>query len=218
MSNDAERAVLAGLPFIRQPRGDDPAHGALYRQVDCDAEILFYDSALKSDTDQFVGEPEAPLPASARTLLHEVGHALHQRPGRLAWCALERHERGLNERIQKANDRAERFNRGQGELSESDRQREFAAIEAEERAINDDRAAFEREATEARGADAEGPALAGYRRALGAASPPTAYGETSPTESFAESYSLYRADPAALRRLLPAVFAYFERGEHLLSG
>jgi hypothetical protein len=34
-------------------------------------------------------------------------------------------------------------------------------------------------------------------------------------ESFAESFSLFRSDPAALRRLLPRVHAFFAAGEHL---
>lgn len=213
----AERAVLEGMPFIRQPRGEDPSHGALYHQTNCQAEILFYDSALKSDTDQFVGEPEAPLPASARALLHEVGHALHQRPGRVAWCNLERRQKTLNERIAASNERGERFNREQQSLSGLDRQREIAAIEAEQRAINDDRAAFEREAAEARSLVQTGPLLESYWKAHGTRPAITRYAETSPKESFAESYSLYRADPAALKRLLPDVFAYFERGDHLLT-
>jgi hypothetical protein len=60
-----------------------------------------------------------------------------------------------------------------------------------------------------------GPVLEAYGKALGKASPPTVYGETSAKESFAESFSLYRADPAALKRLLPQVYDFFARGGHL---
>lgn len=210
-----ERKVLEGMPFIRRVRGDDPSHGALYHQTNCQAEIFLYDSALKSDTDQFVGEPESPLPTSTRTLLHEVGHALHQRPGRVAWCNLERRMKSINDRVAASNARGERFNRDQASLSGPDRKRELAAIEAEQKDIAADRKAFDRETAEARELVEGGPLLESYRKVLGKHSAVTRYGETSIKESFAESYSLYRADPAALKRLLPDVFAYFERGQHL---
>jgi hypothetical protein len=212
---DRERKVLAAIPFIRRVRGEDPAHGALYKQTDCKAEIFLYDSALRSDSDQFVGEPEAPVATSVRTVLHEVGHAIHQRPGRVAWCAVERKERELRDRIGAVNARGQKFNREQRSLSAKDRDREIAALEAEQRALEGQKDALERQAAAARRVMDRGPVLEAYGKALGKASPPTVYGETSAKESFAESFSLYRADPAALKRLLPQVFDFFARGGHL---
>lgn len=213
--DDRERKVLAAIPFIRRVRGDDASHGALYKQTDCKAEIFLYDTALRSDSDQFVGEPEAPVATSVRTLLHEVGHAIHQRPGRLAWCAVERTERALRERVEALNTRGQAFNRGQGRLSAKDRERELSAIEAEQKALEAEKTALERQVAEARKLIARGPVLEAYGKVIGKASPPTAYGETSEKESFAESYSLFRADPAALKRLLPQVHDFFARGGHL---
>lgn len=213
--DDRERKVLAAIPFIRRVRGDDAAHGALYKQTDCKAEIFLYDTALRSDAEQFVGEPEAPVATSVRTLLHEVGHAIHQRPGRVAWCAVERKEREIGEKVEALNRRAQAFNRGQRSLSAKDREREIAAIEAEQKALEGEKSAFERQVAEARTIMARGPVIAAYDKVIGRASPPTAYGETSEKESFAESYSLFRADPAALKRLLPQVHDFFARGGHL---
>lgn len=213
--DDRERKVLAAIPFIRRVRGDDASHGALYKQTDCKAEIFLYDTALRSDSDQFVGEPEAPVATSVRTVLHEVGHAIHQRPGRLAWCAVERKERALRERVEALNKRGQAFNRGQGRLSAKDRERELGAIKAEQKALETEKSAFEQQVKEARKAVDRGPVLEAYGKVLGKASPPTAYAETSAKESFAESYSLFRADPAALKRLLPQVHDFFARGGHL---
>ena len=42
----------------------------------------------------------------------------------------------------------------------------------------------------------------------------TAYGRWNSDEAFAEAFSLYRADPAACKRISPPVFAYFDSGRH----
>lgn len=60
-----------------------------------------------------------------------------------------------------------------------------------------------------------GPVLAAYERALDGKPAPTRYGEASLRESFAEAFSLFRADPAALRRVLPRAFSWFEGGGHV---
>jgi hypothetical protein len=59
------------------------------------------------------------------------------------------------------------------------------------------------------------PVLAAYQAILGDTPAPTEYGRTSPTESFAEAFALFRVDPAALKRVAPKVHAWFERGGHM---
>jgi hypothetical protein len=59
-----------------------------------------------------------------------------------------------------------------------------------------------------------GAVLVAYARVLGDDRGPTAYGETSLKESFAESFALFHVDPAALRRVLPRVHAWFAAGRH----
>lgn len=183
--------------------------------MNCAADIFFYDNALHADGDQSVGEPESTLPASVRTLLHEVGHALHQRPSRAALCKLDKDEAGFNARIAEYNHRADTLNREQGKMSARERQREADWLKAETKDIAAKRKPLEVHAKEAKRLAKEGPVVESYLHALGDETPPTAYAETSPAESFAESCSLYRTDPAALKRLLPGVFDDFERGEHL---
>lgn len=201
-----ERKVLANVPFIRRKK-DVAEHvpggaAGLYAQDGCKARVLIFDAALHADAWKFIGEPEAPLQASIKTLLHEFGHAIHSRPGRMLLCDLERREHTLQGQINAFNRRPEAQRRG------PEAARAAQAIKAEV-------AALERDAKRARHFVERGPVIDAYLRALGKGSPPTRYGATAPSESFAESFALYRADPAALQRLLPAVFAFFERGEHL---
>ncbi len=212
----AERKVLAGVPFIRRPRGEQADMGALYVQNTCAAQVLVFDSALHADADQFVGEPEAPLQSSARTFLHEFGHALHNHPGREAWCTIDRAQNALARRVTDLNLRGQRFNaRPESARRGPEAQREARALDAEIEAVERAGKALEADARRALELVERGPVLEAYARALGGRSAPTRYGTVSLAESFAESFSLFRSDPAALRRLLPSVSAFFERNEHL---
>ena len=60
-----------------------------------------------------------------------------------------------------------------------------------------------------------GPAVTAFSKLPGAAGGITSYGRQSPAEAFAEAFSLYHADPEALRRVCPAALEFFERGGHL---
>jgi hypothetical protein len=61
----------------------------------------------------------------------------------------------------------------------------------------------------------ETPVLRSFLALPGARSGFTPYGRTNPTESFAEAFSLFRADPDACRRISPEVFGFFASGAHL---
>jgi hypothetical protein len=63
--------------------------------------------------------------------------------------------------------------------------------------------------------DDENHVLTAYAEARGAMRGPTPYGATALKESFAESFALFRADPAALSRISPSVHEWFLRGGHL---
>ena len=62
---------------------------------------------------------------------------------------------------------------------------------------------------------ASGPVLKAYRRQTGGKRGPTRYGRRTVTESFAESFALYKLDRAALKRWSPEVRAWFDEGGHL---
>ena len=60
-----------------------------------------------------------------------------------------------------------------------------------------------------------GPAVTAFSKLPGASGGITSYGRQSPAEAFAEAFSLYHADPEALKRVCPAALEFFERGGHL---
>jgi hypothetical protein len=60
-----------------------------------------------------------------------------------------------------------------------------------------------------------GPVVKAYRRQLGDRRGPTRYGRRSTVESFAESFALYKLDPAGLKRWNPQVYRWFEAEGHL---
>jgi len=197
-----ERKALAGVPFIRRKK-DTSEHlpggaAALYAVQGCGGRVLIFDAALHADAHKFAGEPEAPLQSSVQTIVHEFGHALHQHPGRMLACSVDRRSKAVNARVAAFNKKPGR----QRTAAEAD------AIQAEVKAV-------ERDAKRAFKMAERGPVLDAYARALGKSSPPTRYGASSIRESFAESFALFRTDPAALKRLLPAVFDFFDRGDHV---
>jgi len=204
-----ELETLPRIPFVRHRRNKgDATKGALYVQKNCKAEIRIYDRAYKADKWQFVGSAYRPIPSSTRTVLHEIGHAIHNRPGRLAFCKYESFGRKVQARIERynANLKAARKRRSPGDAKR---------LKAESEAIERDKAKLARLSNRALRLSKEGPVLAGYRKALAGKPAPTVYGESSIQESFAESFSLYRADPMALKRLLPRVHRWFANRGHL---
>ncbi len=57
-------------------------------------------------------------------------------------------------------------------------------------------------------AEEQAPLVAAWVKRFDSA--PTAYGDLSPIEAFAEAFALYHMDPAALRRVMPDAHAWFE--------
>jgi hypothetical protein len=204
----AEAKVLKGISLIRYRRAKDGNKGALYWQRNCKAEIRVYNRAFESDRWQFVGSPYQPYPSSTRTVLHEVGHAIHNRPSREAFCKYERQSNELKARIATYNAATRKANRTRNRKAIQRLSMEAKRIQKTKRDVT---ALGHRAVRLAE----RGPVIAAYAKVIGSRSAPTAYGRTSIRESFAESFSLYRADPSALRRLLPRVSKWFHRGGHL---
>ena len=96
-------AALKDLALVRYRKSKDKRKGAVYLQKGCEAEIRIYNRSFSIDRFQFVGEPSRPLPASARTVLHEVGHAIHNRPGRLAYRSFVSDQNAFKKRIDRYN-------------------------------------------------------------------------------------------------------------------
>jgi hypothetical protein len=157
--------------------------------------IEIYDCAFRDDDIVFTGDPRAPDRSSVRILLHELGHALAGDPVHLFYQRVER----LSEE-------------GKALTLESASSGGFASAELTKLAERL-RAVVQRVAA----GQPAGPAVTAFSRLPGANGGITSYGRQSAAEAFAEAFSLYHADPEALRRVCPAALEFFERGAHLAS-
>jgi hypothetical protein len=217
-----ELTVLREVSFVRRRTSQDPRKGALYYQKGCEAIIYIYDNSLKAARYQFAGEPDAPLPPMTLTALHEIGHALHERPSHVAGCEhtrgidrLKRQQEAFNDRITTRNRLARRVPDDPSALDRlhaMDREldRERRSLLKAQKQLKIDRHQVEY-------LTHRGPVITAFEHALGEELPPTKYGEVSSKEAFAEAFALFHADPNALRRASPALHAWFERGGHLAA-
>jgi hypothetical protein len=208
--SDRELAQIRGLELRREsrPRRPLPFKGACgLTVVEGDERwVEIYDCAFRNDDIVFVGSPKAPELDSVRLILHEVGHALASAPVR-------------------------DFNRDVLRLADDGKETGAAylvlragASAAEQHALDEIAAPLPKVAQRLQAlakltgeAHSAGPAVTAFSRVPGAASGITSYGRTSPAEAFAEAFSLFHADPDALRRVSPEALAFFERGGHLAS-
>lgn len=211
----AERKALVAMPFVRAPNGKPKERAGQHIVQNCGEKLFVYDRAFQSQGVQFVGTPSAPLPASAMVVLHELGHALHSRPGRLAYCAYEREVAAVNKAKASYNAKVKRYNQLAKQNKRSEAQKVGKELEREGPALEKRAAAVKKRGDQAGALLRKGPVLAAYQKVLGKKPAPTRYGEQSVQESFAESFALYHADPDALGRVLPAVLAWFRAGGHL---
>lgn len=201
-----ERLVIAGVPFVRE-RGV-PGGGRGTRDISArwirdsgKVHIEVYDHLKAGAIASFCGDPSAPQPPGSLGVLHEIGHAV-------AHAAAVELMRRANEAVVAFNAKIDRFNATREQLP-----REAAmALSAEITADRERLAALQ--AADAREEKASS-VLAAYVAARGPLMGPTPYGRTDDDESFAESFALYHLDPAALRRVYPAVHDFFERREHI---
>jgi len=226
----AELDAVEGLDFVRAPAWIGGArHAGRYRKDIRGARILVFDRAFAGDRYGFFGPVSRPRPASSATVLHEVGHALADWPARVAWQKVAAQQsrqkqvyrayRAAYRDYRRAHSRYRAAAMSGKPKARATREREMKKqeglalglaarlerVQAEQKRLNRSYRRLQRRS----------PVLAEYRKALAGRRGPTAYGRTSIHESFAESFSLYRGDPAALERILPRVHSWFQRGGHL---
>ena len=197
--SEPELAQLRGIELRRmeRPKRVLPAKGAcgVAALERTQRWIEIYDCAFRDDDIVFTGDPRAPDRASVRILLHELGHALAGDPVHRFYQSVERVSED-----------------GKRLTLESAAAGGFASAELTKLAERL-RAVVQRVAA----AGPLGPAVTAFSRLPGANGGITSYGRQSPAEAFAEAFSLYHADPEALRRVCPAALEFFERGGHLAS-
>lgn len=196
-----ELKIVRKLPIKRVKRASQANRGAVYEQeTDCSASITLYDVAVSSQSDQFIGDVSKPnqiYPITTMVLLHEIGHAVHNYPARRLHCAYLKSVQQRNQLAQEANATSgKKRNSLHQQVKLLDQQ-----LPKQEKTI--------------KSMLKLGPVLKAYQKKISKWSGPTRYAKTSLKESFAESYALFYADPKALKRVHPKVYAWFLAGEHL---
>jgi len=203
-----ELARIRGLELRRlsRPTRVLPVKGACgLSVVEWDARwIEIYDCAFRSDDIVFVGEPSKPERQSTRLILHELGHALASHPV----FEFQRALQGLADDGKQIGDKYLALRAG---ASAAD-QRTLDEIAAPLSKLSARLRSLAKRIAEAKPV---GPAVTAFSKLPGAANGVTGYGRQAPAEAFAEAFSLFRADPSALRRVAPAALEFFEQGGHL---
>jgi hypothetical protein len=209
--SDRERALVVDVAFHRVPSAPQDQRGA-YTVDERGPRIEVYD-ALFEDPTHFAGTPEDAHPTGVRVLLHELAHAIADAPARRTFRELDAAEAALRQSTA-------RYNALQEAAGADATEEQRAAIADADEAVRTDYARYQLLTFDADKAvmqrlRGQSPAVAGLTRVLGQTPAPTAYGRTNATEAFAECFSLFRIDPAALRRTAPAALAWFEADGHL---
>lgn len=215
-----ELALIKGLKFVRK------RDGGIYRAhyVTSGKEggrFFIYDSAFNNDEKGFVGDPAAPTPEFLYVLLHEIGHAIADArtleltvANYAAQVEAADATTAVNAKISVYNGRIDAKAAADelGPLKEQVEALSATALRLRETRVRvsarRDRLEFENK-TRGRLAEYE------LTRVLAPSQSPTDYGRKDLRESFAESYSLFKTDPAALARAAPQALAWFQSGEYL---
>lgn len=213
-----ERIMTAELPFVREKRAKTAARGLKFGEIwaqyhggrgaDDPREIRLFDTIDGHDQSLFVGEPDHPRPLPTMCLLHEIAHAIADYPR----IALKREDEQQLVELLQLNALWKTYN-SQHRPDEAQVQALVERTKALSRAR--DELLVRRVQLIAQYQHSAGPVLAAYLAARGPERGPTKYGRTTVEESFAESFALFRADPAALERIYPDAYAWFAKGGHI---
>lgn len=213
-----ELAAISGVPFVRKGQAEGAVKklppDKVWGQYSADSteepprRIFLYDTKAGHADSLFIGDPDRAYPIVTMCLLHEIGHAF-------ADLARVQVYRTHNQQISAHNQLVERWNsllaadHLQGpERDELQRKLEQIRVESAgfDPRFKQTKREYERN---------YGPVHATFRSVRGSEGGPTEYGHTDIEESFAESFALYKADPAALRRIYPQVYDWFQGGGHV---
>lgn len=215
--SENERRLLRSVVFRRRERavcGDADDVAGCYRgyQEDRRQLIDISDGAFSADRDLFVGSFQRPLPASTQLILHEIGHALSD--GARAELQRERYRAQATYRAA-----VTRINALQPLLEQTPPGPALAAVQREIDGLQQEmkraEQSYETHTARVQEAWVQSQVRGAYARTRGEEPGPTRTGQESMEQSFAESFSLFRADPEALRRIYPAVYDWFARDEHV---
>ncbi|MCB9678132.1 MAG: hypothetical protein H6737_23730 [Alphaproteobacteria bacterium] len=232
MLSPGELAALSDITLVRRggptrrTRVEHPpgwVSTATYVLEGQQAWIEVYDEAVV-DSARFVGPVDRPQHPTVFVLLHEIGHALADARFRRLVREYETRRLRYNQRVADLESALAGFNAqvvAHNAAPTSRRARELRQVrkllDAREDGLQADEDALE--ALSAR-LDAEEGTMHLSRRfaAETGGRSPTAYGDRSADEAFAEAFALFHVDPEALKRTLPDAWAWFARGAHLEPG
>lgn len=222
---------VAGLPFHRMPKdpsGKRVRGTAIAMYVPDKSQIELYDYALAADKRKFFGSPDAPLPLSVGTLIHEAGHAIARSSTRDLRKQAEVTKKEyddinaklMEEKKQYDADKAEYQRTKNAELGKALSQKS-ASLKPLMDEMAKKKKAFEEVAAKMVAADRQGsPIEQAYDKKVPFRTAPTVYGRSAIGESYAESFALFKADKTALDRAAPAAAPFFDSKEYvaLLGG
>jgi hypothetical protein len=238
-----ERVVLRGLTFRRDHNEPGGNWGVFHDDQTTPRVSLLDDSPAHARVQSFDGDPDAPLPEVATTLLHELGHAFAAHPVRDAWerwtVELALHEALVAQTAAWTLERKAHLARvadwrRRWDASVAPATRDPAAwpqLEAENDALilaatdlqarSDSLSALGRASGDCQTALGDlvltHDVLEAYAAVPGAVPGPTGYAATHVEESFADAFRLWHLDPDALRALTPRVADWFANGGHVAA-
>lgn len=212
LTTEERAVVLKRLRFVRTPGSGQGQAGGKHYVEGCKQRVEIYDRAFLGQKVRFAGRPSSPMPSPALTMLHEIGHVLHARPGRLTACRAEQAIARSKKATAAYNKTVKRYNAAKSEVDQRNLAKRLEEQGKEQRRLVARANELVAKAEKLTGA---GPVLKAYRKVLGTTPAPTKYGEESTAESFAESFALFHADPDALKRVAPKVHRWFAREGHL---
>ena len=211
-----ELKAVANVDFVRGGAPRRPLGAGLFSWDRRGRRITIFNRAFHEGTPNW-------------TVVHEIGHAIsawdlvtERRRSKTAIDAYNAAVDAYNDKVDAYNRSARRFNATQESSAKKQADRLRGQVERLAEAMDSKRSAAltskrkVRHATrQFRSNNPRDGVLADYRVVLGRSRGPTRYGRTNLRESFAESFAMYRCDPARLKRALPAVHAWFARGGHI---
>ncbi len=214
-----ELALIKNVRFIRKHEG-----GRMAAQYGCSPSeggyVFLYDSAFARD-DTFVGDPLAPRSSTVWVLLHELGHAVADTRVRELATELIRLKQAYDETREASNGLIAAFN---ARVKQHDDAAVLGPLKTQvEASLVEVRLSYEtaRATSERLSRIEREDKSAGHRterafaQVLDPSKAPTDYGRKNAVESFAESYALFKTDPAALERAAPGALAWFKTKEYL---
>lgn len=229
--DDDEKAYLKNVPFVRvkAPVGSVARmHGrqvmqALYVLDDKGPRVEVYDALQLIDDKSFSGPLHAPLPYSVGVVLHEALHAI-AKDSLVQWRKVLDDEKAAYEAMlaERKTLKAD-YDVKKAAFDKDRTQANKDAVETVIKQLN----ALSKKAQAAgkayskhmsklnRGSSSATPLEKAFTRVVRQNDAVTVYGRTSPGESIAEAFKLFKVDPDALKRIAPKAFSFFADGKHL---